>query len=109
MADAQAIINDVTKIPGVNGAAVADGNGAITQSNIASEPDNLASVTSEIFSSISTQLKRMERGTVSQLVLETESGITLLSGLASGELLVVFADVGDSFNLGDLMEKTARY
>lgn len=109
MADAQAILNEMGKLQGVSGAAVVDGSGAIVQSTIASAPDDLSTVASEIFTKIGGQLKRMDRGTVSQLVLETEGGLTLLSGLASGEMLIVFAVVGDSFNLGQLMEAAAQY
>ena len=51
----------------------------------------------------------MQRGTIRRLVLETEEGITLLSGLAQGELLIVFAKVADGFNLSQLIETASRY
>ena len=41
--------------------------------------------------------------------LQTESGITLLSGLSSGELLIVFANVVDGFSLSQLLDTAARY
>ena len=49
------------------------------------------------------------RGQVQQLALETEDGITLLSGLSQGELLIVFANVVEGFNVAQLMEVASRF
>ena len=109
MSDFQSIVADISKQPGVAGAAVADSNGALLHTSIQNAADGLGGIASSVFSNIGVQLKRMQRGIVSQLVLETEGGITLLSGMKGGELLIVFANVGDSFNLAQLLEATANY
>lgn len=109
MSDFQQIISAVQAVPGVSGAAVVDTNGQIAQSTITNAAAELPSVATQIFNNIGVQIKRMQRGSLRRLVLETEDGITLLSGLARGELLIVFASVVDGFNLSQLIEVASRY
>ena len=109
MADFQAVVSAVKQVSGVAGVAIADANGQIIQNDIPDSPPELGKVSNAVFSNISVQIKRMERGTVKRLVLETENGITLISGLSGGEMLVVFINSTDGFNLSDLLEVVARF
>ncbi len=109
MADYNNIMATVNEMGGVSGSAIADAQGAIVASTIESAPAELGNTASQVYSSIGVQIKRMQRGTIRRLVLETEEGITLLSGLAQGELLIIFAKVKDGFNLSQLIEITSRY
>lgn len=109
MSDYQSIISAVQQVPGVSGAAVVNSTGQILQSTLPDAAAELPSVASQVFTNIGVQIKRMQRGAVQRLVLETEDGITLLSGLARGELLVVFASVVDGFNLAQLIDVASRY
>lgn len=109
MADYNNIMQTINQMTGVSGSAVAGTDGTILASTLESAPDNLGNTTSQVYSNIGAQIKRMQRGTVRRLVLETEEGITLLSGLAQGELLIVFASVTDGFNLSQLIETASHY
>lgn len=109
MADYQQIISSVQQVAGVGGAAVVTQGGQIAQSTLNNASANLPNVAGQIFANIGVQIKRMQRGSVRQLVLETEGGLTLISGLAQGELLVVYADVVEGFNLAQLLEVTSRF
>lgn len=103
------IVNTLSQSPGVSGAAVVGPNGQLLHTNIPDAAAELPNVASQIFTNIGVQIKRMQRGTVNRLVLETEDGITLLSGLARGELLVVYASVVEGFNLASLIEAASRF
>ena len=109
MADYQNIMATLNQMPGVSGSAVAGSDGAIVASTIEGAPGELGNVATQVYSNIGVQIKRMQRGSIRRLVLETEGGITLLSGLAQGELLIVFANVQDGFNLSQLVEAASRY
>lgn len=109
MSDFQQIVSAVQAVSGVSGAAVINSSGGIEHSTIAEAAAEMPSVANQIFTNIGVQIKRMQRGSLRRLVLETEDGITLLSGLARGELLVVFASVVDGFNLAQLIEVASRY
>lgn len=107
--DYQQIVNSISQNAGVSGAAIVSSNGQLLHSNISDAAAELPSVSSQIFTNIGVQIKRMQRGTLNRLVLETEDGITLLSGLARGELLVVYASVVEGFNLAQLLEAASRF
>jgi len=109
MADFQQIVSTVQAVPGVAGAAIINSSGGIELTTIAESAAEMPGVANQIFTNIGVQIKRMQRGTLRRLVLETEDGITLLSGLARGELLVVYASVVDGFNLAQLIEVASRY
>lgn len=110
MADYANILSTVKQVGGVSGVAIADANGQqLLQNEIANAPAELASVANAVFGNIGVQIKRMQRGTIRRLVLETDIGITLLSGLAGGELLIVFVDSVDGFNLSQLLDVVARF
>ena len=109
MADYNGIMASINEINGVSGSAIASAEGAILASTLEDAPAELGESTSQVYSKIGAQIKRMQRGTIRRLVLETEDGITLLSGLAQGELLIVFAKVTDGFNLSQLIEAASRY
>lgn len=109
MSDYQQIIAAMQQSPGVSGAAVVSSAGQILQSTLPDPAPELPGVSSQVFSNIGVQIKRMQRGNLQRLVLETEDGITLLSGLAKGELLVVFASVVDGFNLAQLLDNASRF
>ncbi|HEY9841350.1 MAG: roadblock/LC7 domain-containing protein [Candidatus Sericytochromatia bacterium] len=109
MSDYQQIISAIQQVPGVSGAAVIGSNGQVEQSTLPDAAPEMPGVASQIFTNIGVQTKRMQRGTLQRLVLETEEGITLLSGLARGELLVVYAAVVDGFNLAKLIEVASKY
>lgn len=109
MTDYQEIVSTMQQLPGVSGVAIVNSAGQLQNSSIPNAAPELASVASQVFSNIAVQLKRMQRGVSQRLILETESGITLLSGLSSGELLIVFASVVDGFNLSQLLDTAARY
>lgn len=102
------IVNTISQSPGVLGAAVVGPNGQLMHTSLNDAAPELYNVASQIFTNIGVQLKRMQRGTVNRLVLETEDGITLLSGLARGELLVVYASVVEGFNLASLIEAASK-
>lgn len=109
MADFHAIISAVKQNPGVVGSAIADANGQILINEIPDTVPELGTRANAIFSNIAVQIKRMERGTVKRLVLETENGITLLSGMSGGELLIIFVKSIDGFNLPTLLDTVSRY
>lgn len=109
MTDYQEIVSAMQQLPGVSGVAIVNSAGQLQNSSIQNSAPELASVASQVFSNIAVQLKRMQRGVSQRLILETESGITLLSGLSSGELLIVFASVVDGFSLSQLLDTAARY
>ena len=109
MSDYQQIVSAMQQVPGVSGAAIVGTNGQIQHSTLSESAAELPSVASQVFTNIGVQLKRMQRGTVQRLVLETEDGITLLSGLAGGELLIVFASVVDGFNPAQLIEAASKF
>lgn len=109
MTDYNNIMATVNEMGGVSGSAVANTEGTIVASTLEGAPAELGQIASQVYSNIGVQIKRMQRGTIRRLVLETEGGITLLSGLAQGELLIVFAKVSDGFNLSQLIETTSRY
>lgn len=109
MADYQNIMATLNEMPGVSGSAVAAVDGTVAASTIEGSADDLGNIATQVYSNIGVQIKRMQRGTIRRLVLETEDGITLLSGLAQGELLIVFAQVQDGFNLSQLIETASRY
>ena len=109
MSDYSQVVSAVQQVSGVQSAAVIDSSGQLHNSSISDPAPELGTVSNALFNNISTQIKRMQRGTLQRLVLETEDGITLLSGLASGGLLVVFASVVEGFNLAKLIEVASRY
>lgn len=109
MSEFQQVVSAVGAVSGVSGAAVINGSGETLHSTIPDAAPELPNVANGIFNNISVQIKRMQRGSLKRLVLETEDGITLLSGLARGELLVVFASVVDGFNLAQLIEVASKY
>ncbi len=109
MADYQNIMATLNAMPGVSGSAVAGTDGAVVASTIEGAPNDIGNIAMQVYSNIGVQIKRMQRGAIRRLVLETEDGITLLSGLAQGELLIVFANVQDGFNLSQLIETASRY
>ena len=109
MADYQNIMATMNQMPGVSGSAIANSDGSIAASTIDGAAGDLGSVALKVYGNIGVQIKRMQRGAIRRLVLETEGGITLLSGLAQGELLIVFASVVDGFNLSQLIEAASRY
>lgn len=109
MSDFQQVMTNVQQINGVAGVAIVSAAGQLLESTLSNLTPEQANVASSIFGNINVQIKRMQRGTVQRLVLETEEGITLISGLARGELLVVFADVVDGFNLPQLLDVASRY
>lgn len=109
MADYNNIMQTVNQMNGVSGSAIASTDGTLVASTLETAPADLGNTASQVYSGISAQIKRMQRGTVRRLVLETEEGITLLSGLAQGELLIVFASVTDGFNLSQLIETVSQY
>lgn len=110
MADYQNIISTIQQVPGVSGVAVVDANGGNLQNALPAETvPELGQLARSVYGNIAVQIKRMQRGNLQRLVLETEVGITLLSGLAGGELLIVFADVSEGFNLAQLIETVSRF
>lgn len=109
MADYDNIMATVNEMGGVSGSAIANTEGTIIASTLEGVPADLGNIASQVYSNIGVQIKRMQRGTIRRLVLETEEGITLLSGLAQGELLIIFAKVADGFNLSQLIETTSHY
>ena len=109
MSDYQTVIASIKEITGVSGVAVANSEGKLLQSDIADPATDLAGIAQGVYSNIAVQIKRMQRGQVQQLALETEDGITLLSGLSQGELLIVFANVVEGFNVAQLMEVASRF
>lgn len=110
MADYQNIISTLQQIAGVSGVAVVDANGANLQSAMpADATTDLGQGARSVYGNIAVQIKRMQRGNLQRLVLETELGVTLLSGLAGGELLIVFVDVSEGFNLAQLIETASRF
>lgn len=109
MSDYKNLIASIREIAGVAGIAVANAEGQLLQSDIAAPAPDLAGITQGVYSNIAVQIKRMQRGRVQQLALETEDGITLLSGLSQGELLIVYANVVEGFNVAHLMEVASRF
>ncbi len=109
MSDYQSVIASIKEIPGVGGVAVANAEGKLLQSDIENPAPDLAGITQGVYSNIAVQIKRMQRGKVQQLALETEDGITLLSGLSEGEILIVFAKVVEGFNVAHLMDVASRF
>lgn len=110
MADYQNIITSIQQTPGVSGVAIVDANGGNLQLALpADTPPEVGQLARSVYGNIAVQIKRMQRGALQRLVLETDIGITLLSGLAGGELLIVFADVSEGFNLAQLIEATSRF
>jgi len=110
MADYQSIISSMQQISGVVGVGIVDAHGKMLQSAMPADTvQELPGVARSVYGNIAVQIKRMQRGTLQRLVLETDSGITLLSGLPGGELLVVFADVVEGFSLAQLLESSARF
>ena len=109
MSNYQDKMNQIQQMPGVTGVSVANGSGQIETSTMNNPQSDLGTVASAMYSNIGVQIKRMQRGTVKRLVLETEAGITLLSGLEGGGLLIVFADVVEGFNLPKLLVSAAQF
>lgn len=102
-------INQIKDMPGVTGVSVTDSKGQITTTTLDSPQADLGSISGAMYSNIGVQIKRMQRGTVKRLVLETDMGITLISGLADGGLLIVFATTLEGFNLAKLMTAATQF
>ncbi|PIQ26035.1 hypothetical protein COW36_02490 [bacterium (Candidatus Blackallbacteria) CG17_big_fil_post_rev_8_21_14_2_50_48_46] len=94
------------QLPGVTSVGIVSGAGQLVTSNPPMEAE-VGNVAMSMFANLGVQIKRMQRGTLKRILLETEQGITLLSGLADGSLMVVFVNSTDGFNLSKLMETAA--
>lgn len=106
----QEIVSQTSQLAGVTHSFIVNGQGQVTASSAPLSDPEMGAVVSSMYSNIAVQIKRMQRGTLKRLVVETEVGITLLSGLAgAGEIMVIFADVTNDFNLSKLMEAVSRY
>jgi len=109
MSNHQDKVNQIQQMPGVTGVSVSNSSGQIETSTMSSPQSDLGTVASAMYSNIGVQIKRMQRGTVNRIVLETEAGITLLAGIAGGGLLIVFAEVVEGFNLTKLISTTSQF
>lgn len=106
MSNYQNYIAKMQQFPGVTAVGIANASGQIITSAPAMEAQ-AASVAVSMFANIGVQIKRMQRGVLKRILLETDQGITLLSGLPDGSLMIVFVNVTDGFNLSKFIETVA--
>lgn len=106
MSNYQHHIATMQQLPGVTAVGIASSSGQMLTSSPAMGGE-LAGMAVSMFANLGVQIKRMQRGTLKRILLETEQGITLLSGLADGSLMIVFVSGTEGFNLSKLIETAA--
>ena len=107
MSDYQRYISAMQQLPGVTAIGVFNNAGQLLTSTPGIASD-VGAVAVSMFANLGVQIKRMQRGLVKRILLESTQGVTLLSGLADGSLMVVFVDSSQGLNLSKLMETAAQ-
>lgn len=84
------LLADVNKVPGVIGSLIVGRDGLVITNTMPSgvDKDLVGALTSSLFANIDIQIKRMQRGLLKRLILETDVGLSVLAQLEMGTLVV---------------------
>jgi predicted regulator of Ras-like GTPase activity (Roadblock/LC7/MglB family) len=108
MSNYQSQIATMQELQGVTAVGIANGSGQIVTTSSPAIEAELVSIAASMYANLGVQIKRMQRGILKRILLETEQGITLISGLSDGNLLIAFVSSAEGFNLSKLLETAAR-
>jgi hypothetical protein len=106
MSDYQRCIATMQQLSGVTAVGVFNNSGQLLSATPGMSAD-VGAVAVSMFANLGVQIKRMQRGLIRRILLESTQGVTLLSGLADGNLMIVFVDSSQGLNLSKLMELAA--
>lgn len=84
------LLADVNKVPGVLGSLIVGRDGLVITNTMPSDVDKdlVGALTSSLFANIDIQIKRMQRGLLKRLILETDVGLSILAQLEMGTMVV---------------------
>lgn len=108
MSNYQTQISTMQELPGVSAVGITSTAGQMITTSSPLIEAELAGVATSMYANLGVQIKRMQRGMLKRILLETDQGITLISGLADGNLMIVFVSSAEGFNLSKLLETASR-
>lgn len=99
------MINQLNQIAGVTGCLVTSHNGQLQAHSVQHQlsTEELARLAVTLFDNLAVQIKRLQRGSLKRMVIESEMGLTVLSQAPGGMLVLVFISVTEGFNLNKLL------
>lgn len=102
--DNQQLLNEISQVPGVTGCILTSHNGQVQAHVLKNQmtPEELAPLAVSLFDNLAVQIKRLQRGTLNRLVIESESGLMVMSNAPTG-IVLVFVSVIEGFNLNKLL------
>ncbi|RYY00354.1 roadblock/LC7 domain-containing protein, partial [bacterium] len=97
------LLVDINNVSGILGSIIVGKDGLVIANTM---PDNIdkdlvGALTSSLFTNIDTQIKKMKKGNLKRLTVETGSGVYILTEIEMGTL-VVFGQEGQKVNLSDI-------
>ncbi len=97
------LLVDINNVSGILGSIIVGKDGLVIANTM---PDNIdkdlvGALTSSLFTNIDTQIKKMQKGTLKKLTVETDSGLYILTEIEMGTL-VVFGKENHNVNLSDI-------
>ncbi len=98
------LLKEINEVPGVLGTLIVGNDGLVIANTMPNEIDKeiVGALTSSIYLNLDVQIKRMQRGGLKRLVIETDIGLTVLSTLEMGTL-VAFSQNTPDFSLAKLL------
>lgn len=97
------LLVDINNVSGILGSIIVGKDGLVIANTM---PDNIdkdlvGALTSSLFTNIDTQIKKMQKGNLKRLTVETASGLYILTEIEMGTL-VVFGKEDSKVNLSDI-------
>ena len=98
------LLSDINRIEGVMGSLIVGKDGLVIASTMPTDIDKdlVGALTSSIFSNVDIQTKRMQRGLLKRMVLDTNNGLAVLAEVEMGTL-VVFSKHEQKFDINNVL------
>ena len=98
------LLSDINRISGVMGSLIVGKDGLVIANTMPGDIDKdlVGALTSSIFSNVDIQTKRMQRGLLKRMVLDTNMGLAVLAEVEMGTL-VVFSKPQEKFDINNVL------
>lgn len=97
------LLVDINNVQGILGSIIVGKDGLVIANTMPEniDKDLVGALTSSLFTNIDTQIKKLKKGNLKRLTVETLSGLYILTEIEMGTL-VVFGVDGQKVNLSDI-------